>query len=224
MILRITAAAALLAATLSAQIVAPQPISFTGVVRALPPSPGPPILCAPGTHEIECAEGLFQLQSSTLILSALEGQNVKLFATAVSKFCPLFEETGVDLTPPATLDMCGTPGLGCPVRLVSGPGALSQHFLFVSATPGLYPVSIPAGSLMLGPPLIFLGVGFASGPEGAVFEFNIPSNPQLIGLSAYLQVARRDIGPVGPVRWSNARCLEILGYPIVCYTPTCAIG
>lgn len=224
MILRIAAAALLLASAVSAQIVAPQPIAFTGVVRALPDRPGPPILCAPGTHEIECAEGIFQIQSSTIDLDALEGQNVKLTAVNSAVGCPLFEVTAVDPTPPATLLLCGTGGFGCPVRLVSGPGGLSQHFLFGSIQPSLIPAGVPAGSLLLGEPLVFLAVEFASGPEGAIFDFVVPNNPALVGVTAYLQVARRDVGPVGPIRWSNARCLEIVGHVFVCHPADCAIA
>ncbi len=224
MILRIAASVFLLATAVSAQIVAPQPLSVTGVVRALPALPGPPILCAPGTHEIECAEGIFQIQSDTLILSALEGKNVKLTMVSAAVGCPLYNVTAVDLTPPATLELCGTGGFGCPVRLVSGPGGISQHFLFGSVQPSLISAGVPAGSLLLGQPLVFLGVGFGSGPEGVIWDFTVPSNASLLGVTAYVQVARRDVGPVGPIRWSNARCLEIVGNVLVCHPADCAIA
>lgn len=224
MTIRLAAACLLLAAAASAQILVPQPFSITGTLRPVPT--GPPLSCAPGTHQIECAEGLFQLQSRTVDLSLHEGANVRLTVAAFSALCPILEVLAVEPDPPVTLTLCGSGGLGCPVVLHSTPGGGGFHYLFVSASPGLVPVSVASGSLMLGEPFLLLAVGnSAFEPTGFDFAFTVPNNPALVGVTAYMQVARQEFGPVGfpqpPVRWSNVRCLEITGRTGTCEPADC---
>jgi len=207
----------------SAQIVAPQPISVTGVLW-LNQQQGPGVLCAPGTHVMQCSEGLVQFRSRTIDLDSLVGQNVTLTAIQTSKQCPLYEVTAVQTTPSTSLTLCGTPGgLGCPIRLRSAPGGLSQHWLLISAFPGWWPISLTEGTFLLGQPFLVLPAGAGQfDVAGAAWDFTIPSDPSLIGLEVFLQAARRDVGPVGPLRYSNAVCFEIIGYTLfLCAEPDC---
>ena len=219
--LRSLAALLVLSAVVSAQIVAPPIVSVTGVIEPISSGGGGYALCAPGTHVMKCTEGIFQLVGTQIDLEPFEGQNIRVVAGQVSKSCPLFDVLEVDTTPPATLQVCGTEGLGCPLRLQSGGGGLSQHWLILGAAPSFYPVSIDEGTFLLGEPFIVVGPVFAAGIEGAVFDFNIPSDASLIGVEAFVQNARRDVGPVGPIRFGNLVCIEILGFPIICHPAVC---
>jgi hypothetical protein len=205
----------------SAQIVQPPVVSFTGVVK---PSEfdTAQIICAPPTHTIECSEGIFGLQSNSVDLDQFIGQNVKLTGQGVDKGCPLFEIFSVS-PPEATLTQCGTPGLGCTLRLRSGPGGLSQHLLLISTSPGFFSASPAKGSLLLGLPFMVLATSPVAHhpPEGYAFDFILPVDFSLIGIPIYAQTLRRDFGPAGPLRFSNAVCLTILGIPITCEMPDC---
>jgi hypothetical protein len=221
LITRLSLSVLLFTAVAAAQIVAPPVVSFTGVVKSWEfDSQG--IICAPPTHTLECSEGIFGIQSNTIDLDLYIGVNVKLTAQGVSESCPLFEVLAVD-APQATLTVCGTPGLGCTMRLRSGPGGLSQHMLLVSAAPGLFSSSVAKGSLLLSPPFITLATSPAGfhPPEGYAFDFELPMDFSLVGIPIYVQAIRRDVGPVGPIRFSNAVCFAILGVPIHCIQPDC---
>jgi hypothetical protein len=198
-----------LAAPLAAQIIDPPEVAFTGVVQKFD---GAIIaICAPPTHEFECSDGTFFLTSSTIDLDLYLGKNVKLYGNKV------------EIPPPATLAICGTFGFGCPARVRSGPGGISQHALWVSLKPALVPLNPSKGSFLLAEPFLLIGLqagGFP--PEGAAFDFFIPAGPPaLAGVPIYFQAARRDIGPVGPMHLSNAVCMEIVGFVLVCWDPDC---
>ncbi len=212
----------LFASTGDAQIVAPQPVSFTGVVETLDISPGVSILCPPGNFTLRCSQGL-SFRSSTIDLRNYVGQNVRLVGVNTHPGCPTFEITAVQDPPPASLTLCGTPeGLGCAVRLRSGPGGISQHFLFVALAPGFVPLNVDKGSFLLGDPNLILAT--ASGgfpPEGAAFDFVIPVDFSLVGIDVFMQTARRDVGPVGPIRFANAVCFTPIGLTIFCAQPDC---
>lgn len=208
----------LLVAATSAQIVAPQPVSFTGRVE-LVPDPAAGLICAPPEYRLRCSDGTFFVQSQSIDLGALIGQNRTFVATQVSPLCPLYEITGVQPAV-AELTLCGTPGLGCPIRLHSQPGGLSAHALFVSLAPGFVPVSLGKGSYLLGEPSLL--VAMASGnfpPEGATFDFVLPSDPVIVAVPIYWQAASRPIGPVGPLKLSNADCITAVGLTLFCIDP-----
>ena len=213
-----------LVATAAAQVGPPAPIeaSFTGVVQPWPVTDA--LICAPPTHQLACSEGLFGLQSSSLDLSQYEGQNVKLHGTSVGD-CPLFEVHAVE-EPPATLALCGTAGLGCTIRLKSAPGGLAQHVLLASPSPGFVPIAGLKGSFLLGEPFFLLAKGstFAF-TTAANFDFAIPVDPALDGLSVWFQAARRDVLPsplgLGPIQFSNAVCVTLIGNPLWCEPADC---
>lgn len=210
-------------AFVSAQIVAPIPRSVTGVVVPVP-SPGQGILCPPSAFSLECSEGVIGLTSSGIDLTPFIGQNVKLTIASDGKACPRYSVLAVDTTPPATLALCGTPqGLGCPIRLRSGPGGISQHYLLISLSPDFIPLSVMKGGFLLGSPFFVIGSSGAGPfpPEGAAFNYVVPSDPSLIGIDFYLQAARRDVGPIGPWQFSNARCFAPIGFTVLCVEPSC---
>jgi hypothetical protein len=210
--------ALVLAALPSAQIVAEQPISFTGVVQAVDFGPG--IICAPPTHEIECAGGTFFLTSTTINLNFYIGKNVKLTGTNIGAGCPTWDVSAVEDPPPTSLIFCGSPTPSCPIRLRSVPGGISQHFLLLGFSPGLTPKNLYSGSLLLGDPwFVLASTSGAVGLEGAAFDFQLPGDAALAGLSVWFQAVRRDVGPVGPFRFSNAVCITLTGPSPPCIDP-----
>jgi len=213
-------AAAALAPSLGAQVIDPTEVAFTGVLRHFSGSVSS--ICSLPTHELECSDGKFFLKSSTLDLEAWLGQDVKLYGNKLG-ICPVYDIHAVENPPPATLAICGTGGLGCPIRLRSGPGGISQHVLLVSLAPGLVTFNPLKGSLLLGTPVYMIGDSGAGSfpPEGAAFDLTIPGAPILTGVKLYFQAVRRNVGPVGPMQFSNAACLEIVGFVFTCEVPGC---
>lgn len=51
------------------------------------------------------------------------------------------------------------------------------------------------------------GVGSVAMCHGV--NVTVPSTPNIVGLEIWLQGARRDVGPVGPVSLTNAICLTV---------------
>ena len=208
-----------LVAPLAAQATDPPEVAFTGVVQ---PFDGVIIaICAPPSHELECSDGTFFLTSSTLDLGAWVGKNVKLYGRSVSDKCPLYDIHKVEEPPPATLALCGTGGLGCPIRLRSGPGGVTQNALWVSLKPGLVPLNPVKGSFLLAEPFFLIGVKAGDFPDGAAFDLTLPPDPVLTGVTLYFQSARRNLAVGGPLHLANARCLEIVGFVFVCHDPDC---
>lgn len=208
-----------LVAPLLAQATDPPEVAFTGVVQ---PFDGVIIaICAPPSHELECSDGTFFLTSSTLDLDAWVGKNVKLYGRSVSDKCPLYDIHKVEEPPPATLALCGTGGLGCPIRLRSGPGGPSQHALWVSLAPGLVTLNPSKGSFLLAEPFFLIGIKSGDfGGAGAAFDLTVPPDPVLTGVTLYFQSARRNL-TIGALNLANARCLEIVGFVLVCHEPDC---
>ncbi|HZM01072.1 MAG TPA: hypothetical protein VFD43_12560 [Planctomycetota bacterium] len=209
-----------LAVPLAAQATDPPEVAFTGVVE---PFDGVIIaICAQPSHQLACSEGTYFLTSSTLDLNVWLGKNVKLYGKPVSDLCPLYDIHKVESPPPATLAICGTGGLGCPIRLRSGPGGISMHALWVSLKPDLVPLNPSKGSFLLAQPFYLLGIQSGGFPaEGAAFDLSIPAAPILAGVTLYFQSARRDVGPVGPLHLANAVCMEIVGFVLICHDPDC---
>jgi hypothetical protein len=64
----------------------------------------------------------------------------------------------------------------------------------------------------------------ATGTGGAAclsLDVKVPSDPGIIGLTLYLQAARRNIGPIGPAELTNSICLSILMTATPCVPPGC---
>jgi hypothetical protein len=206
---------AFLASAASAQV------TFTGVIEKVTL----PSICQEETHFLTCTgpspsspTGV-RLKSSTLDLSPFEGKVATFTAQARGVTCLIYDISAVDTTPAASLVMCGTPGLGCPMRFRIEPStSLGEFWLFLSGSPGFTPIDPVTGTVLLGPGFILVAHGTT--PTGAV-DVVIPSDPALTGLSLWLQGARRDVGPLGPITATNSVCFEIPGFVFFCENPGC---
>jgi len=207
--------AALLAPAASAQV------TFTGVIeKATLPS-----ICQEETHFIACTgttpdspTGVL-LKSSTLDLTPFEGKVATFTAQPRGVTCLIYDITAVDTTPAASLEMCGTPGLGCPMRFRVQPStSLGEYWIWLSGSSGFAPIDPVTGTVMLGPGFILVAHGMT--PPGQL-DVVIPADPVLTGLDLWLQGARRDLGPIGPITATNSVCFEIPGFVFFCETPGC---
>ena len=187
---------------------AAQTVTVTGVVETAGPS-----ICLDGTHVLECTS--VRLKSDVVDLDAFLGQNVRLVGEQTAP-CPVITVEQVFPFPLATLVACGAPTPGCPMRFRVGPAAVSQFLLFASGTPGYAPAGPVKGTWLLGAPVVLV----ASGSLDPV-DVVIPDDPAVIGLSVWLQAARRDIGPIGPWTLSNAVCFTITGPSPPCFSLDC---
>lgn len=199
-------------------------VTVTGFVTPLPVihENGDTICIAP-THQLEVPEDTVFLWSSTVDLGALLGQNVRLHGLLNTE-CGVMAVDSFESPPPATLTLCGTPSMGCPIRLRSGPGGLTQHWLFVAPAGGFLPLNPEKGSLLLGQPLLLIGSSGAGqfGDAGVAFDFTLPHSAALVGVPIHFQAASRKVGPIGPIHFSNAVQLEIFGPSgLFCIDPDC---
>jgi len=212
--------AAIVIASVLASVSAAQ-VTFTGVIQKVTL----PSICQEETHFLTCTgsspsspTGVL-LKSSTLDLTPFEGKVATFTAQPRGVTCLIYDITAVDTTPAATLVMCGTPGLGCPLRFRIEPSAsIGEFWLFLSGSPGFAPVDPVTGTVLLGSGFILVAHGTT--PPGSL-DVVIPSDPALTGLALWLQGARRDVGPVGPITATNAVCFEIPGFVFFCETPGC---
>jgi hypothetical protein len=201
-------------------------VSVTGFVTPLPilhDASSLGSLCIGPTHQLEVPNDTVYLWSNKVDLDALLGVNARLFGTLNTE-CGIIAVHSFEAPPPATLTICGTNGLGCPIRLRSGPGGLTQHWLFAAPAGGFIPLNPEKGSLLLGEPLLLIGQSGAGqwGDTGVAFDFTLPSNPVIVGIPIHFQAASRKIGPIGPIRFSNAVMIEVFGPSlIVCMQPSC---
>lgn len=210
------ALAALVGSGLSAQI------TFTGVIEKAQLAS----FCQEETHYLTCSGPLpsspsgVLLKSSTLDLTPFEGKLWKFTALPRGVECLILDV--IDVQPAtATLVYCGNPVPGCPMRFRVGPtGVIGQWFLFSSLKPGFSPIDPVTGTLLLGPPVRFLKSGPTFG-TGATFDIVLPPDVSLTGVSLWLQGARMDVGPVGPLEATNAVCFTILGPSPPCISPGC---
>lgn len=199
-------------------------VTVTGFVTPLPILHDPAdTICIAPTHQLEVPEDTVYLWSNTVELGALLGQNVRLHGL-LNTDCGLIAVDSFESPPPATLTLCGTPSMGCPIRLRSGPGGLTQHWLFAAPAGGFLPLNPEKGSLLLGQPLLLIGMSGAGqfGDSGVAFDFNLPSSAALIGVPLHFQAVSRKVGPIGPIHFSNAVMLEIFGPSgLFCIEPDC---
>jgi hypothetical protein len=122
--------------------------------------------------------------------------------------------------PPASLDWCGSATPGCDLRFVICPGGLSQYWLWVSPGNGYHPLAPTKGSWLLGDPAFLVATGIGGAACQSV-DIKVPADPGIIGVTLYLQAARRDIGPIGPAELTNSICLTILLTATPCVPPGC---
>lgn len=198
-------------------------IVFTGVLEKAQLAS----FCQEETHYVTCTSpspgvptGVL-VKSSTLELEKYEGKVARFTAQPRGVECTIYDITDAQLPPPTWLDLCGNPVPGCPMRArVQPTGVIGQWFLWVSTSPTFLPLDPVTGTWMLGFPFYFLGAGGTAGADAA-FDFTLPPNPNLTGVSLYFQGAFRDIGPVGPLQLTDPRCFTILGPSPPCFLPNC---
>lgn len=217
--LRLALAAALLAPAAAAQV------RFTGVVQKTTL----PSICQEETHYLECTSPLpafpsagVLLKSSTPDLDAFVGKNTRYLAVARGVECTVYDV--FDAAPPtSTLILCGAPVPGCPLRFRVGPtGVIGQFWLWMGLAPDFVPLDATTGTWQLGSPFFLLGSGFTVGtPEETAVDIVLPADPGLTGIPLWVQGARRDIGPVGPIELSNSLCFKILGPSPPCIQIDC---
>ena len=193
------------------------PVPDVGITGVVEPVPGP-TTCLQGTHQLACTGVL--LQSDAVDLDALVGQDVKLLGSDVGVECVVLDVAAAGV-PPATLEMCGTPSGGCPIRIKVCPGGLSQYWLFVSPTSGYLPLAPERGTWLLGEPSFLVAQGFGAGTCHQL-DLTMPVTPLLVGAPLWMQAGRREVGPIGPISLTNAICVII--YPVggvPCVVPDC---
>ncbi|QDU66003.1 hypothetical protein [Engelhardtia mirabilis] len=199
---------------------AAQPATFTGVIESLP-GPGP---CNDAKYYLKCSGPLagsqdgIHVRSLTVDLSPFVGQIIQYTSTYTPGPCASLSVLTAQL-PQATLVKCGNAVPGCPMRLRVGPsGEIGQWSLYYSLAPAFLPI-LPDATLLISNPQ-FLAAGLLFG-DTATFDFTVPSGPSVTGLSIWFQGTRQSIGPVGPLRLTNAECLTILGPSPPCFEPGC---
>lgn len=202
----------LLAPLAAAQPSTPPDVGITGVVQ-----PNTGVVCANATHGLECTK--VSLVSGNIDLTLFEGQMVKLLGNQTGATCPTIQVTGVQ-QPPSTLEWCGSPSPGCTMKFKVCPGGLSQYWLFASLGQGYKPLHPNKGTWLLGDPFYLLAQGLGG---GACHELSVqvPPVPIIVGLEVWMQGARRDIGPVGPITLTNAICFTITPPTPGCLAPSC---
>ncbi|MGH7149370.1 MAG: hypothetical protein ACREIU_01665 [Planctomycetota bacterium] len=194
------------------------PVDVTGVVQ---PVPGPTICMQGETHLLECTQVF--LKSNAVDLNALVGQNVRLTGFDVGVTCNVVQVFAAAPANP-TLEWCGTPAPGCSVKFKVCPGPIGLALLVVSTAPGFLPVFLPLNptpeAILVAPP--FVPIPLAIGTTGC-FDSTvaIPPDLSLVGADFWLQGARMDIGPAGPMHLSNPVCLTILPPIAFCAIPGC---
>lgn len=188
-------------------------VCITGVVEAV----GPTICMQGETHRLAATS--VYLRSNVINLGQFVGQNVRVDGNDIGLLCHVLDVTAVSPAR-ARLELCGTPMPGCSIKLKVGPGAIGRYALAVSFGPGYLPLGCSPpdfldGTWLLGSPAITLVVATFGGPFGE-YVWPIPNNPSLQGVQLRFQGARQDIGPVGPVEFTN-----VLPVGLVPFMPPC---
>ncbi|HKB17013.1 MAG TPA: hypothetical protein VKF62_13185, partial [Planctomycetota bacterium] len=104
------------------------------------------------------------------------------------------------------------------------PGPIGLALLFASTAPSFFPVFLPLNgtpeAVLLAPPFLQIPVfpGTTACFEGKV---QIPPDVALVGADFWLQGARMDIGPAGPMHLTNPICLTIAPPVPSCANPGC---
>lgn len=222
-------AVSLFAGSAAAQIIGPTSTetAVTGVVRyAFFPTAGSVGgICGQPLYTLEGLEGTVYLASATLDLEPYLDQLVKLHG-AMSSECPVLEVASVQAPPPASLAICGTPGFGCTVRLVSGPSGLATHWFLASPFADFIALNPEKGAFLLGQPFALVGPFNSTAFGPARFDFSVPMIPALVDQPIYFQSARRAASLIGPgtqspIQLANRVTLNVVGFVLLCHEPDC---
>jgi hypothetical protein len=194
---------------------AQSPVCASGVVR---PVTGPTICMQGETHML--ADTRLYLRSATIDLNRYNNQLVRIEGTDIGVTCRVVAVSAV-YDAPAVLRHCGTPMPGCPIKLQVGPGALGRWALFASFGQGVLPLGCAPpgfwldGTFFLAVPAETLSLGFFGGAWGE-YTIPIPAIMSLAGMRLWFQGARQDIGPIGPVQFTNAEQITVVPFMPPC--------
>jgi hypothetical protein len=195
-------------------LAAAQTVCVSGVVQPV----NTPTICMQGETHLLAGTPVF-LRSATIALQQYVGQNVRVEGVDIGLVCRVLDVSAVGPAP-AELAMCGTPMPGCSLRFKVTPGAIGQYGLFGSLASGMEPLGCapPAGldgTLLLDWPIHTFVVALFPGPVGD-YVWPLPNTPSVQGVQVFVQGARQDLGPVGPIQFTNA-----LRFTIVPFMPPC---
>ncbi|HEX6812856.1 MAG TPA: hypothetical protein VF384_14615 [Planctomycetota bacterium] len=177
-----------------------------------------PTICMQGETHYLAGTSLF-LRSTVVPLAQFVGQNVRVQGPDIGLVCRVLDVTAI-FPAPARLESCGTPMPGCSMRFKLTPGAIGQYGLFGSLGPGFAPLGCAPpdvfdGSLLLGWPLHTFVIALFTGPAGD-YVWPLPNTPAIQGVQVWMQGARQDIGPIGPIQFTN-----LVRFTIVPFMPPC---
>jgi hypothetical protein len=195
----------------------PQLVGITGVVV-----PAGPTICNPGVqYKLDCTD-VYLVDLSGVDIASLVGSNVQIVGKQLpSSTCIILDVISVTKPPDSSLEFCGTPALGCTIRMKVCPPGLSQFWLFAAVDNGYFPfLSTDKGTWLLGNPFITLTSGFMD-LACAQIDIVIPPMPILVGVDVWMQSARKQFGPNQLPQLGNAICFEILPPVVPCITPSC---
>jgi len=175
---------------------------------------GAPTIC-PGHQYVVSSTGIL-LDDGGLDLAPYVGDIVHLDTLDVTGTCParILQVTAIT-APTATLEACGVPRPGCPMRFRVGPPTISQNLLAVSiGDQGFVNLGDPLGVLFLQSPIIVLG---SAGP-GGIFDVTVPALSPAGG-SIQVQGLHVEVGPItGQIALSNPIALNLVFGP-ACIDP-----
>ena len=118
--------------------------------------------------------------------------------------------------PRATLEVCGTGAIGCPMRFLVGPPTVSFNFLAVSAAPQPVANAGQLGVLFLGTPYVVLNPG-----PGGVTDLVVPGDGALLGANLTFQGFHLEVGPIqGPGMLTNPVNFDVV-VAILCHPADC---
>jgi hypothetical protein len=187
-----------------------QDVQLNGVIEPVEV----PAIC-PGPEYVIASTGIL-LDDGGVDLAPYVGDIVHLDALDVTGACSakILQVTAV-APPTATLEACGVPRPGCPMRLRVGPQTISQNLLAASlGDQGFLHLGDPLGVLFLQSPIIVLG---SAGP-GGIFDVTVPMLSPL-GASIQLQGLHIETGPItGQLALSNPIALQLVFGP-ACIDP-----
>lgn len=198
---------------------AQSPICVSGVVQPVTF----PTICIQGETHFLAGTSVF-LRSNVVPLAQFVGQNVRVQGTDIGLVCRVLDVAAI-APAPAQLESCGTPMPSCQLRFKVTPGALGQYGVFGSLGSGFAPLGCAPpdgldGTLLLGAPVHVFVVGLFSGPIGD-YVWQLPNTPAIQGVQVWIQAARQDIGPVGPIQFSNVLRFVIAPFMPVCGSINC---
>lgn len=188
-----------------------QTVQFNALIEKVPTDP-----CTGFEFGVESTDVL--LGSNAVDLAPLVDSIVLLKGNVVALSpCPTLSVVVESVAKPtATLEVCGTVAIGCPVQFQIGPPTISANFLAVSVQPQIFaPLQDPLGVLFLDSPFFVIG----SAGAGGIIDVTIPGNAPL-GVEVTFQALHQEIGPIQGPGWLSNPIRRQLVLAFFCSDPT----